>query len=103
MAGILERVRGIRHALEDVITRTQFDPMISSLLDQAVALDEAVMALLAESNTAAPAHPDPAAIVSSIVPSRLASSCPRCGSPRICCKGSAAPGDPADHHEGAEG
>jgi hypothetical protein len=42
--------------------------------------------------------PAPAPIVA-VVPARLATSCPRCGALKMCCKGrgSAAPGEPADH------
>jgi hypothetical protein len=37
-----------------------------------------------------------AAQVVSVIPSSIATTCPRCGAPRRCCAG-AAPGEPTDH------
>jgi hypothetical protein len=47
--------------------------------------------------------PEPAdvVVIVPVIPAAQATTCPRCGAPRECCKASAAPGDPADH-QGAE-
>lgn len=85
LARIRDRVRLLRRGLEAAMDRAQFDPMLSELLDQVIALEETLSPVLQEPERAPHAT------------RAQATTCPWCGAPRRCCAGSAAPGKPTDH------
>jgi len=96
---ILGRTRLLRRGCEAAITPVRFDIVLSRILDTVIELEEAVrQALRASLATTAP-EPLAPVILGAVAPASLATSCPRCGAPRMCCKGSgtASLGDPADY------
>jgi hypothetical protein len=95
LSQVRERVRLFRREIESVIDLTRYDPMCSRLIDLALELEESLTQAMRERrDTGMPVMPDTTMIA--VVPARLAGSCPRCGSPRRCCAGSAVGGDPTE-------
>lgn len=80
LAGILKRVVVLRQALEAMIDAQHYETVLSSALDQAIALEESL----------GPATQEPGRTA------RATTTCPRCGAPARCCVASSVGGDPMD-------